>query len=83
MLFKTLLFVLLCKKDKSLMYKGVAMLDMVIVFLVLALIAGGLGFSGVEIISIEIARVLFFIFLILFVLSLIARVFGGKRPPIN
>jgi uncharacterized membrane protein YtjA (UPF0391 family) len=37
----------------------------------------------VEIISVEIARVLFFIFLILFVLSLIARVFGGRRPPIE
>jgi uncharacterized membrane protein YtjA (UPF0391 family) len=60
------------------------MLDMVIVFLILAIIAGGLGFSGVEIISVEIARVLFFIFLILFVLSLIARVFGGgRRPPID
>ncbi len=59
------------------------MLDMVIVFLVLAIIAGGLGFSGVEIISIEIARALFFVFLVLFVVSLIARVFGGKRPPIN
>ncbi len=59
------------------------MLDMVIVFLLLAIVAGGLGFSGVEIISVEIARVLFFIFLILFVLSLIARVFGGKKPPIS
>jgi uncharacterized membrane protein YtjA (UPF0391 family) len=59
------------------------MLDMVIVFLLLAIIAGALGFSGVEIISIEIARVLFFIFLVLFVLSLIARIFGGKRPPID
>jgi uncharacterized membrane protein YtjA (UPF0391 family) len=60
------------------------MLDMVIVFLLLAIIAGALGFSGVEIISIEIARILFFIFLVLFVLSLIARVFGGgRRPPID
>jgi len=59
------------------------MLDKVVLFLILAVIAGALGFSGVEIISIEIARILFFIFLILFVLSLIARAFGGKRPPIE
>lgn len=83
-LYKSFLFLLFCKKDKSLLsHKGVIMLDMVIVFLLLAIVAGGLGFSGVEIISVEIARVLFFIFLILFVLSLIARVFGGKKPPIS
>lgn len=60
------------------------MLSMVITFLVLALIAGALGFTGVEIISVEIAKVLFFIFLVLFILSLIANVVrGGKRPPMD
>jgi len=63
--------------------KGATMLDMVIVFLLLAIIAGALGFSGVEIISIEIARVLFFVFLVLFVVSLVMRVVGGRRPPID
>ena len=59
------------------------MLYMVITFLLLAVIAGALGFTGVEIISIEIARVLFFIFLVLFLLSLIATIFNGKRPPMD
>jgi len=59
------------------------MLHAIITFLVLAIIAGALGFTGVEIISIEIARVLFFIFLVLFILSLIANMFRGKRPPLN
>lgn len=59
------------------------MLSMVITFLVLAIIAGALGFTGVEIISIEIARMLFFIFLVLFVLSLIASIFRGNRPPMD
>jgi len=59
------------------------MLHAVITFLVLAIIAGALGFTGVEIISIDIARILFFIFLILFVLSLFANIFRGKRPPID
>ena len=35
-------------------------------FLILALIAGFLGFGGVAVISIEIARILFIAFLILF-----------------
>ena len=47
------------------------MLGAVIAFLILALIAGVLGFSGVEIISIGIAKILFVIFLVLFVISLI------------
>jgi uncharacterized membrane protein YtjA (UPF0391 family) len=57
------------------------MLDWVITFFVLALIAGILGFSGIEIMSLEIARILFYIFLVLFVISLIFRLVGGRRPP--
>jgi uncharacterized membrane protein YtjA (UPF0391 family) len=57
------------------------MLQLIITFLILALISGALGFTGVELISIDIARMLFFIFLVLFVLSLIANVFRGNRPP--
>ena len=59
------------------------MLQIIITFLFLAIIAGALGFTGVEIISIEIARMLFFVFLVLFVLSLITYIFRGKRPPID
>jgi uncharacterized membrane protein YtjA (UPF0391 family) len=59
------------------------MLRLIITFLILAIIAGALGFTGVEIISIDIARILFFIFLILFVLSIVASVFRGKRPPMD
>ena len=47
------------------------MLHYALVFLILALIAGVLGFGGVAIISAEIAKVLFFIFLIGLVVSLI------------
>ena len=50
------------------------MLGLVIAFLVLAIIAGLLGFTGVEIISANIARTLFFIFIVLFIISLF---FGG------
>jgi uncharacterized membrane protein YtjA (UPF0391 family) len=54
------------------------MLRWAIVFLVLALIAGALGLYHVEAISSNVAWVLFVVFLILFVVSLI---FGGVRTP--
>jgi uncharacterized membrane protein YtjA (UPF0391 family) len=59
------------------------MLQMVVTFLILAILAGALGFSGVEGMSLDIARILFFIFLILFVLSFFSNVFRGKRPPMD
>ena len=46
------------------------------VFLVIALIAGVLGFGGIVGPAIGIAKVLFFVFVVLFLLSL---VFGGIR----
>ncbi len=60
------------------------MLSMIVSFIILAVIAGLLGFSGVQIISIEIARVLFFIFIVLFIFSMIMHLVGynrGPRPP--
>lgn len=57
------------------------MLQYAITFLVLALIAGFLGFSGVAVISIEIARILFGLFLFLFLLTLVFHVLRGKGPP--
>jgi len=57
------------------------MIELVITFLVLAMIAGFLGFSGVEVMSIEIARICFYIFLVLFAISLLYRLLGGRRPP--
>ncbi len=59
------------------------MLNMIITFLVLAIVAGLLGFTGVEIVSVEIARMLFFIFIILLALSVIMNFLRGKRPPMN
>ncbi len=47
------------------------MLRWALVFLVVALIAGALGFTGVAGAAIGIAKALFFIFLVLFVAALI------------
>ncbi|MCQ2002613.1 DUF1328 domain-containing protein [Rhizobium sp. NRK18] len=52
------------------------MLYYALVFLVIALVAAALGFGGIAGASVGIAKILFFVFIILFVLSLI---FGGFR----
>ena len=61
--------------------RSMIMLPMIVSFLILAIVAGMLGFTGVEIISIEIARVLFIIFIVLFLFSLIMHLVGYGRPP--
>lgn len=51
------------------------MLQWAVVFLVVALISGLLGFGVVAGVSLEFARIAFFLFLILFLVSLL---FGGR-----
>ena len=51
--------------------KGNRMLHYALVFLVIALIAGVLGFGGLAGASIGIAKVLFLVFIVLFVVSLL------------
>jgi uncharacterized membrane protein YtjA (UPF0391 family) len=55
------------------------MLYWTLVFLVVAMVAAVFGFTGIYIAAAEIAKVLFVIFLVLFVVSLVA---GGlnRRP---
>jgi len=49
------------------------MLHYAVVFLILALIAGLLGFTGIAGASIGIAKILFFVFIVLFAASFIAN----------
>jgi len=58
------------------------MLHWALTFLVVALIAGALGFFHVAAISTEVAWTLFVIFMILFVISLVFRSGPGRAPPI-
>jgi len=51
------------------------MLHYAVVFFVIALIAALLGFGGIAAGAIEIAKVLFFIFLVLFIVSLVLGLF--------
>ena len=55
-----------------------AMLRWALIFLVVALIAGVLGFGGIAGASMGIAQILFFVFLVLFVVSLIAHLVRGR-----
>ena len=59
---------------------GEDMLGWAVVFLIIALVAAVFGFGGIAAASAGIAKLLFFIFLVLFVISL---VFGwrGRRVP--
>ncbi|MBB4198932.1 DUF1328 domain-containing protein [Rhodoblastus sphagnicola] len=53
------------------------MLYLTLVFLVVALVSGALGFGGLAATSAGIARALFGVFLILFVISAVIQVLGG------
>lgn len=57
------------------------MLSWALVFLVVAIIAGALGFGGVAVVSVELAKAIFWIFLILFAVSLVYSLVTGRRPP--
>ena len=49
------------------------MLGWTLTFLIIALLAGALGFTGIAGAAIGIAQVLFYIFLVLFLVSLVLR----------
>ncbi len=58
------------------------MLRWALTFLIVALIAALFGFTGVAGESMYIARVLFFIFLVIFLVSLVYGLITGKRPSV-
>ena len=56
------------------------MLGWAIAFLIIALVAALFGFGGIASASAGIAQILFFVFLALFVIALIARAVRGRSP---
>ena len=58
------------------------MLYWALMFLINALIAGLLGFGGIAFAAAGIAKILFFIFLVVFVVMLLAGLMGRRTPPI-
>ena len=55
------------------------MLSWVVTFLIIALIAGILGFGGLAGASIEIAKIIFFIAVVLFLVSAVIGVSRGRN----
>jgi uncharacterized membrane protein YtjA (UPF0391 family) len=58
--------------------RGRAMLGWVVTFLIVALIAGVLGFGGIAGVSIEIAKTIFFIAVVLFLISAVVGLARGR-----
>lgn len=56
------------------------MIGWAVTFLIIALIAAFLGFGGVAIVSIELAKIVFFVAIILFVISAIVGLIRGREP---
>lgn len=59
------------------------MISWAITFLVIALIAGVLGFGGVAVVSIELAKIVFFVAIVLFAISAIVGLMNGRSPRIR
>lgn len=57
------------------------MLGWALTFLIVAIIAAVLGFGGVAAVSVEIAKIIFFVAIALFVIVLIANLITGRRRP--
>jgi uncharacterized membrane protein YtjA (UPF0391 family) len=55
------------------------MLSWVVTFLIVALIAGILGFGGIAGASIEIAKIIFFVALLLFLVSAVVGLARGRN----
>lgn len=53
------------------------MLYWALIFLTVAIIAAIFGFSGIAAVSVDLARILFFIFVVLFAVTLVANLVYG------
>jgi uncharacterized membrane protein YtjA (UPF0391 family) len=58
------------------------MLGWALTFLVVALVAAVLGFTSVAGAAMGVAKILFFVFLVLFAVSLVMHLVRGRAPPI-
>ena len=57
------------------------MLRWTLIFLIVAIVAAIFGFGGIAAGATEIARVIFFIFVVLFLVGLLYGLATGRRPP--
>jgi len=57
------------------------MLGWAIFFLLVALIAAAFGFGGIAAVSADFAQIVFWVFIVLFLISVIYSLITGRRPP--
>ena len=58
------------------------MLRWALLFFIVAIIAGVLGFTGIAGVATDFARISFFLFLVVFVVSLVLGLVRGKPPAV-
>jgi uncharacterized membrane protein YtjA (UPF0391 family) len=58
------------------------MLGWALTFLIVALIAAVLGFGGIAGLSVEIAKIIFFVAVVLFLISALVGLFRGRTPTV-
>jgi len=56
------------------------MLNLAVTLLIIALIAAVLGFGGIAMASVELAKIVFFVAIFLFLIATIYGALGGRRP---
>ena len=66
-------------EKKTVIYYGGQVLSWTLAFLLIAFIAAVFGFTGLAVAAAGIAKILFYIFLGLFLLSLISRIIRGGK----
>jgi uncharacterized membrane protein YtjA (UPF0391 family) len=66
----------------ALQVRIIAMLGWALTFLIVALIAAVLGFGGIAGFAVEIAKIIFFVAIILFVISAIFGLVRGRSPTV-
>ena len=57
------------------------MLGWAVTFFVIALVAAVFGFTGIAVAAATVAKVLFFLFLVLFIVALVMGIFRGRSQP--
>ncbi len=63
-------------------FERFTMLRWALIFFIVAIVAGLLGFGGIAGDASAIARILFFVFLVVFLVSLIVGLITGKKMPL-
>ena len=56
------------------------MLGWAIMFLIVALVAAVLGFGGIAVFAVDIARIIFFVAIVLFLISAVVALIRGRSP---